>query len=94
MVKTDATQSIDLVYPHSGVKDYLKPDNDFPIFTIRRKNPFSAAEDASPEIGKINFSLKWKTYDSDDYTVCNYSTSLQKPETNKAQGSTSSTAQT
>jgi hypothetical protein len=58
----------------------LKPDADFPILTIRRKNPFTADENAPPEMSKLNISLKWKTYGSDDYTVCNYSTSLNKPE--------------
>lgn len=86
-IPNDASQDIDLSYPAGGLKDYLKPDSDFPIFSMRRKNPFSVAEDAPFEMSKLNVMLKWKTYGSDDYTVCNYSTSLNKPETKKAAGS-------
>jgi len=42
-------------------------------------------EDSPLEMSKLNIALKWKTYDSDDYTVCNYATSLNKPESKNGQ---------
>lgn len=89
-VPTDASESIDLVYPRGGIKDFLKPDGDFPVFTLRRRNPFAAEEDADNEMLKLNLSLKWKTYGADDFTVSNFATSLSKPEAKTTQTSTQS----
>lgn len=83
-VPNDASEQIDLAYPAGGIKDYLKPDADFPVFTLRRKNPFGKENDIKEEMSKLNIMLKWKTYGSDDYTVSNYATTLNKPDSKNA----------
>lgn len=68
----------DLVWPRGGIKDFVAASTTAHLLTLRRRDPFTVT--GVPEIGKLNFEVRWKTHNDTDYTMSNFASSSDKPE--------------
>ena len=59
----------DLVYPVGGLKDYLKPNTEVLVVTLRRRFP---DRNLPAQIDKIKLDVKWKNYNENDFIPGNY----------------------
>jgi len=89
-VVKDGLDVPDLIYPQGGIKDYLLPEVETPLLTLRRKNPYMLT--TVPEMSKLNITLTWKAYKSTDFTICNYASQTDKPSKQKLEVITKSSS--
>jgi hypothetical protein len=89
-VKINKEDTVDLDFPVGGIKDFLKPDNEFHVMNLRRINPFAAIDSEEREISKLNLNIKWKTYEHDDFNTSSYVSQLfgNKPSSSATNSST------
>lgn len=81
----------DLVYPVGGIKDFLKPNAEVLVFTLRRRYP---DRNLPAQIDKIKLNVKWKNYNEDDFTMGNYATISASSVTVKNTQATTATTST
>lgn len=80
-------ESIDLIWPRGGVKDFVKAGSTSQIMTLRRSNPFAQSTNEVNEIEKLETVLEWKAHKDQDFKMERLSTNAReesKTESGKA----------